>query len=508
MEQPLEQWELCVLGSINLENMYNDKKKDIDYELLTKTIKIGIRFLDDSITVNEFVLPEFKKKVLANRKIGLGVTGFAHILIKLGIRYDSNEALNFIDKLFGFIQKTAEEYDEKLAEEKGTFLSWKDSIFAKNHMKRRNATITTQAPTGSISTILGTESYGIEPIFSIGYIRRIVDGEILEVNKLFQQKLHEIVNNKIEEEKIIKECIDAGTTNLNCVPQQLRKIFRCANDISPEWHIKILAQLQKYYDNAISKTVNLPESSTPDDVKNAYVLAFNMGCKGTTVYRNNSLENQTIQIGNKDGKHKIKSADDLPRGFIEDVPQGLTYRKYKLHTGCGALYFFVGMDDYDGKIYDCFTNTNGVGGCVVNTQANSRLLSTSIRYGAPIEYLIEQLEKAGTCPSYQQRRGIQLGGKYVLDQLKNQVPDNLIENINNYLGIPLSKGKSCASAVANILKNILNEFKNSEYTKSEKEDYEIVKPKLTTDKCPVCGEPILLIEGCKSCPSCGWSRCN
>ncbi|MFC0903944.1 ribonucleotide reductase N-terminal alpha domain-containing protein [Clostridium sp. MT-14] len=521
-EQPLEQWELCVLGSINLENIYNETKNDVDYSLLKRTIETSIRFLDNSITVNEFVLPEFKDKVLSNRKIGLGVTGFAHLLIKLGIQYDSDEALKFIDKLFKFIQQTAEDVDEKLAKEKGVFPSWKDSIFGKKNIKRRNATITTQAPTGSISTILGTESYGIEPLFSIGYIRRIVDGEILEINKLFKQKLHQVINDSDKEKNIVKQCIDAGTTNLDCVPKELKKLFRCANDISPEWHIKIMAQLQKYYENAVSKTVNLPETATPEDVKNAYTLAFALNCKGITVYRNNSIEDQTIQIGNKNNDKKVPyevvSADDLPRGFIENVPPDLTYRKYKLYTGCGTLYFFVGIDEYEGKIYDCFTNTNGVGGCVVNTQANSRLLSTAIRYGAPIEYLIEQLQKAGTCPSYQYKRGLQNGVNHILHMSLNKFNTNdikdkeLREEIEEYTGQPLSKGKSCSSAIANILKNILDEFKNTEYIKNEKEDFKIsikTNPiKSDMGKCPVCGEPIILAEGCKSCPSCGWSRCN
>jgi ribonucleoside-diphosphate reductase alpha chain len=478
-EQPLEKDEFCTLGSINVEKLYNLKTNSINYTLLNEVIEIAERFLDNIVDVNEFVFPEFEKKMKGNRKIGIGILGFAHLLIKLGIRYDSQQCLDCIDFFNSYIYEKSQEINIKLAKEKGCFPNWKDSIFAKNNILRRNATITTQAPTGSTTTIAGSVCYGIEPLFNIGYIRRIVNVEIFEINELFTAMLHEIVNDEAKEKQIIRDCVNKGTTNLPSVPKKLRELFRCANDISAEWHVKILGQLQKYYDNAVSKTINMPESATKDDVRNAYELAYKLGCKGITIYRNNSRALQTIQIGNK----KENEILEFPRGTIEEVPKDLIYRKYKLKTGCGTLYFFVGVDD-EGKIYDCFCNTDGVSGCVVNTQAVSRLISANLRSGTPIEYIITQLDKAGVCPSFQYKRGA---------------------------GEKLSNGKSCASAIGNVLKGIIKEFDEAE--KEEKLEVEVkhvVKNQQQDIKniCPSCGAELILIEGCKACQSCGYSKCN
>jgi ribonucleoside-diphosphate reductase alpha chain len=477
-EQPLEKDEFCTLGSINVEKLYNKETNSVNYILLNETIEIAERFLDNIVDVNEFVFPEFEKKMKGNRKIGLGILGFAHLLIKLGIRYDSQECLDFIDKFNKYFYISSQAFNTNLANEKGCFPNWNESIFAKNKVLRRNATITTQAPTGSTTTIAGSVCYGIEPLFNIGYIRRIVSGDIFEINELFTSILHEIINDDNKEKQIIRECVDKGTTNLPSVPKKLRELFRCANDISAEWHVKILGQLQKYYDNAVSKTINMSENATKEDVKNAYELAYKLGCKGITIYRNNSRDNQTIQIGNKKGNEIL----DFPRGMIEEVPKDLIYRKYKLKTGCGTLYFFVGVDD-EGKIYDCFCNTDGVSGCVVNTQAVSRLISANLRGGVPLEYIITQLDKAGVCPSFQYKRGA---------------------------GEKLSNGKSCASAIGNVLKGIIKEFEENE--KEERNEVEVkytVKHQQHDSKniCPSCGAELVKVEGCMAC-SCGYSKCN
>ena len=224
-EQPLESFEFCNLLSLNLEKVYDEQNNKVNIDLLKKMIETGIRMLDNIIDINEYVLPQFKEKVLGNRKIGMGVTGFANLLIKLGIKYDSQECLDFIDDLFGFIKQYAEYYNGQLAEEKGVFPNWKNSIFAQKGIKRRNATITTEAPTGSISAILGTQSYGIEPLFAIGYKRRIIDGEINEINTLFQEMLHQEINNPTREQEIIDECCKYGTADLDCVPEKLRKLL-------------------------------------------------------------------------------------------------------------------------------------------------------------------------------------------------------------------------------------------------------------------------------------------
>ena len=481
-EQPLQAFEFCNLGSINVEKLYSPEVNDIDWDLFDNIIKKSIRFLDNTIDVNEYVLPQFKKNVLGNRKIGLGITGFANLLIKLGIKYDSQECLDFIDRFFQFKKKYEEKHNKELALEKGNFPNWKDSIFAKTNTPRRNATISTQAPTGSVSTILGTESYGIEPLFMVGYLRRIVDGEMLEVNQLFEELLHKEMNNKELENKIISKCIEEGTTELDIVPQQIKNIFRCANDISPEWHVKILAQMQKYYDNAISKTVNLLEKATQEDVKQVYIQAFNLGCKGVTVYRNNSRKNQTIQIGDENKQYNNK----LERGVLIQCSDDLIGKKRKLQTGCGSLHINAFFDPITGELMEVFFSKGSTGGCFAYMNALSRQISSGLRSGQVFETVIDQLNSIQPCPSYVRR---------------------------NALYNDTSKGSSCPNAVGFALVDMQNEMFDDlgidrYYGKINTKIKSNKKNKIIVNKCPNCGEELQTVEGCLSCVSCGWSRCN
>lgn len=482
-EQCLEDFEFCNLLSINLEKIYNEQNNNIDTELLKEMIYVGIRMLDDIIDVNEYVLPQFKEKVLNNRKIGLGVTGFANLLIKLGIKYDSEECLRFIDDLFGFIKKEAEYYNQQLAKEKGVFPAWNESIFAKQNKKRRNATLTTQAPTGSISTILGTQSYGIEPLFAIGYKRRIVDNEINEINELFKQMLHKEINDEIKEQEIIDECCKYGTANLDCVPQKLRELFRCANDISYEWHVRVLARIQKYIDNAVSKTVNLPENTTKEDVKNVYELAFKLGCKGITIYRNNSRKNQTFQIGEE--KNSLQN-NNLERGILIQCSDDLIGKKRKLITGCGSLHVNAYFDPITGELMEVFLSKGSTGGCIAYMNALSRQISSGLRSGQVFEVVIDQLNSITPCPSYIRR---------------------------TVLHKDTSKGSSCPNALGYALVNMQNEIYDE--LGIEKQDNKIKKvPQKTLQKinneilkCPECGELLRTVEGCNVC-TCGYSACS
>jgi ribonucleoside-diphosphate reductase alpha chain len=238
--------------------------------------------------------------------------------------------------------------------------------------------------------------------------------------------------------------------------------------------IRMQGVWQKHIDASISSTVNVPNSFTIEDTENLYTSAWKNGLKGITIFRDGCKRLGILTTDNNVKKDQtIIKSNELPRGYIEEVPEGLNYRKYKLKTGCGNLYLFLGIDETEGKIYDCFTNTDGVGGCTINTQANSRLLSASLRGGVPVEYLIEQLDKAGTCPSFQYKRG---------------------------KGETLSKGKSCASAIANVLKDVLKEFKEESLVEMSVDNKK--------EKCPECGKPITHEGGCVTCKSCGWSKCN
>lgn len=473
-EQPLEPNEFCNLGSVNLENLYDKKTRDINWILFEKVIKTAIRFLDDVIDVNEYVLPEFKDNVLANRKIGVGVAGWANLLIKMGIRYDSEECLKFIDKVFGFKQKVEKEYNIELALEKGNFPSWSESIFAITNTPARCATISTQAPTGSIAGILNTIAYGVEPLFGVAVLRTIVTGAIYEASELFATMLHSAIKDEAKEQEIIKECYIKGTAQINSVPKKLRELFRCANDISPEWHIKTQAQFQKYYDNAISKTINAPENATKDELFELLIKAWEMGVKGVTYYRNNSRKNQTMQIGDSNkNNHNIKldSIQPISRSSI-----GKTYGVTdKYITACGSFYLTINRDP-EGNIVESFVNTSKNGTCKSNIDGLNRMISLALRSGTKIDEIVDQL-KGITCAAC------------------TRVKTKGDKKIN---------GLSCPDIIAKALEG---EYRSQ--TKIISENIDIIE-EVNENGCPECKSPMNLAEGCSVCsnPDCGYSKCG
>ncbi|RKZ23473.1 adenosylcobalamin-dependent ribonucleoside-diphosphate reductase [bacterium] len=285
-EQPLLPYEACNLGSVNLSLFV--KNRDIDFEPLENTVKLAVRFLDNVIDASRYPLPEIEKMVRGNRKIGLGVMGFADMLIKLKIPYDSEEALRTAERVMKFIKEKAEVASRELALERGNFPNHGISIFKE---PRRNATLTTIAPTGSISIIAGCSS-GIEPLFSIVFMRNVLEGtELLEINQEFERIAKEM---GFYSEELIHQVAARGTLeNLN-IPEEVKRIFRTAHDISPEWHIRMQAAFQKYVDNAVSKTVNLRYEATVEDVRRVFWLGYELGVKGVTVYRDRSKEEQVL----------------------------------------------------------------------------------------------------------------------------------------------------------------------------------------------------------------------
>ncbi|MBI5894165.1 MAG: adenosylcobalamin-dependent ribonucleoside-diphosphate reductase, partial [Deltaproteobacteria bacterium] len=320
-EQPLLPYESCNLGSINMARMIkkgargqgvkgsgdkeinplnprileplNPFNYEIDWDKLTKTIRLGVRFLDNVIDVNKYPLPQIEAITKGNRKIGLGIMGFADMLVKLRIPYDSEEAIAIAEKVMAFINKTAWETSQELADERGAFPNIKGSVFDKPDIKPvRNATTTTIAPTGTLSIIANCSS-GIEPIYSLSYTREILEGQKLS-------ELHPLLQEVAEEEGFFSDdlmdyiskggSIDARKD----VPEKIKNIFKTAFQIPVETHIKMQAVFQKYTDNAVSKTINLPNDAKPDDVKNAFLLAYKLGCKGVTVYRSGTRGKQAL----------------------------------------------------------------------------------------------------------------------------------------------------------------------------------------------------------------------
>ena len=291
-EQPLVPYESCNLGSINLSLML--KEGNIDWERLERAVKLAVQFLDDVIDANLFPTPQIEKVTRQNRRIGLGVMGFAEMLIQLGIPYDSDKALKVAERLMEFINKKAHEASSELAGKRGSFPNFSKSTWRKRYKRLRNATVTTIAPTGTISIIAGTSS-GIEPLFAVSFIRNIMEGtELLEVNPLFEKIAKE---RGFYSKGLISKIARTGSVqNIKEVPEDVRRVFVTALDISPKWHVRMQAAFQKYTDNAVSKTVNLPENATIGDVKRAYLLAHKLNCKGITVFRYGSRTGMPLVI--------------------------------------------------------------------------------------------------------------------------------------------------------------------------------------------------------------------
>lgn len=291
-EQPLLPYESCNLGSINLEKMVTNG--EINKVKLAKTVELAVRFLDNVIDANKYPLKEIENETKKNRKIGLGVMGFANMLIKLGVPYGSEESYQIAEETMKFVTETAREASVKLGEEKGSFPNFKNSKWSQNYSAIRNATVTTIAPTGTISVIAGCSS-GIEPLFSLVYVRKVAESlgqDLIQVNSAFEEIA--IKEGFYSQELISKLAKYSSAKDVEEIPGKWRKIFVTTFDITPEQHVRMQAAFQKYTDNAVSKTVNFPNSSTPNDIEKVYMLAWKLGCKGITVYRDKSRNVQVL----------------------------------------------------------------------------------------------------------------------------------------------------------------------------------------------------------------------
>src|SRR3989339_287033 len=410
-EQPLLPYESCNLGSINLANMIKKTGDtiEIDFEKLEDITKLAVKFLDNVIDVNNYPLKEIDEMTRNTRKIGLGVMGWADLLCKLNISYNSQKAINLAERVMHFIQERARAASIEIVEKKGVFPAFEQSIYKDLGVKVRNATTTTIAPTGTLSIIAGCSS-GIEPLFAISYIRNVMDNEeLIEVNPLFKEIA---IREGFFTEDLMKRIAKKGTIKgFAEIPKQIQNIFVTSHDISPEWHVKMQAAFQKYTDNAVSKTVNLRNEATKEDVREVFLLAYKTFCKGVTIYRDGSRDFQVLNIGKVKGKKEPNLMSY--KGLLNDEssieprqrPEITTGFTEKVKIGCGNLYITANYDEHG--ICEVFTNTGRAGGCPSQSEATSRLVSIALRSGIDVTSIVEQL-KGIRCPSTIRQKGLKV----------------------------------------------------------------------------------------------------
>ncbi len=472
-EQPLLPYESCNLGSINLSKFLKNGNKgyEIDFDHLRDVIKKSVHFLDNVIDVNRYPLAQIEEMTKGNRKIGLGVMGFADMLLRLGVPYNSEEAVDIAKTVMKFIKEEATEMSRELSSKRGPFPNYEKSVFhGRGEAPIRNATVTTIAPTGTISLISGCSS-GIEPIFAISYIRNVMDkDELLEINPVFEEYSRK---KGIYSSELMKKIANEGSLkNIVDLPEEIKKVFVTAHDITPEWHIRIQAAFQEYTDNAVSKTINFPKSATENEVMQSYLLAYRSGLKGITIYRDGSRDAQVLNIGTVNKKDTINTTIQKAPRPRPKVTKGFTE---KIRTGCGNLYITLNEDEYG--LCEIFMQMGKSGGCPASqNEAIARLISLALRSGIRIESILEQLKHI-RCPMP------------TWDE-----------------GMPVH---SCADAIAIVLDRYSKKELN---TKQERLDTVVTTPNGKNingmpAQCPECGEVLVFSEGCISCKCCGYTKC-
>lgn len=487
-EQPLLPYESCDLGSINLTVLYKQigTRYEVDWDRLREVTRLAVHFLDNLIDVNKFPLAEIEKATKATRKVGLGVMGWASLLIRLGIPYNSDEAVALAEKVMSFILDESVKKSLELGKDKGTFPAFKGSIYdKKDGLKLRNATLTTIAPTGTISIIAGPCSSGIEPLFALSFFRNVMDNDkLVEVEPLFE----EVAKARGFYSRELMEKIADGTPlhDLKAIPEDVKKVFVTAHDITPEWHVRMQAAFQKYVHNATSKTINFPHEATLEGVRQAYVMAFELGCKGITIYRDKSREEQVLNIGRAECKKDSVTVGGKKEIAPRPRPEVTIGTTTKVATGCGNLYITINVDE-EGKPFELFTQMGKAGGCAASQlEALGRLVSLGFRSGIEVKSIIEQLRNI-RCPSPSWEKGQRIFScadaiaRVVEKRLVNVSPVSATIEISQ---VAMKHSSFDESAVADL--NDLGDI---------------------VGMCPDCGGALRHEEGCVKCQGCGYSKC-
>ncbi len=501
-EQPLGPYEACNLGSINLARFYKPGSRvgardSIDWDALQKSVITSVRFLDDVVEVNNYPTREIHDACHQNRKIGLGVMGFADLLFLLGIRYDSEAALDLSREIGEFIQKTSWDASTRLAEQRGVFPNYEGSTWDKvHHRKMRNAHAVTIAPTGTISIIAGC-SGGIEPMFSLAFTRQVLDGRKLrEVNPVFLAALEKVVDDEQEIEKILEHAEQHGTIqDLTRLPESLREVFRTARDVDSTWHVRMQAAWQENTDAAVSKTINLPANAQVKDVEAAYLLSYQLKCKGITVYRDGCRSHQPMALKSS-GEEAVTGEGVAAPGTAPirpiKLPEIMPCVRVRQVTPFGNMHVKISVEPVTGIEREVFAQL-GKGGDLANSdlEAICRLLSLFLRCNGALDLAIHQLEDIGSSLSVPTKDGRIMS-----------LADGLANALYRY---QQAKKKVGLRAL------LLGEF-DAESLETGTAAAPPQRPSQATEhefkvRCPECNAVLVFAEGCVKCLACGFSQC-
>ncbi len=540
-EQPLLPYESCNLGSLNLARMvrYSDDDVAIDWRRMSEVITTAVHMLDCVIDMNDYPIEEIAEMSRKTRRIGLGVMGWSDLLIQLGIRYDSDAALALAEQVMQFIQNETYRASSELTEARGPFPEWERSAYNRGENPRpmRNSAPVTIAPTGTISIIAGASS-GIEPLFALSYVRNVMDNtRLVEGNSYFEAVAR---HEGFYSEELMEQLAASGSLEDLDVPGWVKEVFRVSHDIDPRWHVRMQAAFQTYTDNAVSKTINFPHDATVADVAEAYQSAYALGCKGITVYRDGSKADQVLSTGASGDAAEASAQPAVVEPTVVEIEvpgpriprerprriQGITER---VRTGHGNMYVTVNLDD-GGMPFEVFGTMGKAGGCdAALLEAVSRLISLALRAGIDTSEVTRQLHGITCCPAWDEGTLVRSGPDavaIVLDRIMQGI--NGVADASDGVQLTLPTGfpgyggdgpqvrpslpptgisygaESSASESGNGNGNGHGNGNGGGYTLQR------VAEAMATyaQRCPECNGGVVNQEGCLTCYSCGWNKCE
>src|SRR6266571_703873 len=496
-EQPLLPYESCNLGSIDLGRHMKRSPAgqwEVDWKKLEGTIRTTVRMLDDVIDMNAYPVKQIEEMTHATRKIGLGVMGFARMLFMLEVPYDSKEGVEWGGKIMKFIQETGYNESAKLAGERGVYPAWEGSRHQEKGLRLRNSYVTTVAPTGTLSMIADT-SGGCEPEFSLIWYKRVMEGEELPY---FLDYFEEVAKREgFWRDDLVQKILDnhGSPRGLKDIPGKWQRVFATAHDVAPEWHVRMQAAFQDHCDAAVSKTINLPREATVEDVKKAYLLAYDLKCKGITVYRDGSREDQVLNIGVSEAEKPKEVRVEVPAEPVALRPRArpdvITGRTQKILTGYGALYVTVNEDEKG--LFEVFAQIGRGGGYTASfTEGIARLVSLCLRSGVPVDEIIDQLEGIRS-----PRIAVDHGERVY------SIPDAIAKAIKRHIGMQKTGVQPAVETYDELGGAVETDV---EMEKESRDAAELLRKGLNPE-CPECGKSLVFEEGCVKCHSCGYSEC-